>query len=412
MAKWNKVALSEICDLVAGYAFKSKDFGDYDSKVIKITHITPPSVNMNALTGVDISKYNVSKLEKFIAKAGDYILAMTGATIGKIGRVEHGSAYINQRVLLFKPRPSVDKEYLYYALQQYEFAQYIISHVDSDSAQPNISAGTIAKYPIVLPPIETQKRIGALLRAYDEKRENNRKINDNLQQQVQALFKKWFIDNPDAALWQEGTFSDLIEKTISGDWGKDKPSGNNTEMVYCIRGADIPEVRASNKGKMPIRYILPKNFASKQLVNGDIVVEISGGSPTQSTGRAAAISSSLLARYDKGMVCTNFCKALKPITGYSMYVYHYWQFLYDRGVFFSYENGTTGIKNLDISGFIETEPILIAPAELVKKFDTFCQSVFSKVYANGLESEQLALVRDTLLPKLMSGEIDVSEVQL
>ena len=95
-----------------------------------------------------------------------------------------------------------------------------------------------------------------------------------------------------------------------------------------------------------------------------------------------------------------------------MYVYHYWQYLYDRGVFFSYENGTTGIKNLDISGFIETEPILIAPAELVEKFDTFCQSAFSKVYANALESEQLSLVRDTLLPKLMSGEIDVSGIQL
>ena len=71
-----------------------------------------------------------------------------------------------------------------------------------------------------------------------------------------------------------------------------------------------------------------------------------------------------------------------------------------------------GIKNLDISGFIETEPILIAPAELVKKFDTFCQLVFSKVYANALESEQLALVRDTLLPKLMSGEIDVNDIRL
>ena len=80
-----------------------------------------------------------------------------------------------------------------------------------------------------------------------------------------------------------------IEKTISGDWGKDTPSGNNTEMVYCIRGADIPEVRAGNKGKMPTRYILPKNYAAKQLVDGDIVVEISGGSPTQSTGRAAAV---------------------------------------------------------------------------------------------------------------------------
>ena len=81
-------------------------------------------------------------------------------------------------------------------------------------------------------------------------------------------------------------------------------------------------------------------------------------------------------------------------------------------MFFSYENGTTGIKNLDINGFIETESILIAPKEMVRKFDAVCQSIFSKIYANGLENEELALLRDTLLPKLMSGEIDVSAVQL
>ena len=142
------------------------------------------------------------------------------------------------------------------------------------------------------------------------------------------------------------------------------------------------------------------------------MVEISGGSPAQSTGRAAAISTALLDRYNKGMVCTNFCKALKPIAGYSMYVYHYWQYLYDTGVFFSFENGTTGIKNLDIHGFIETEPIVIAPKELVEHFDTVCQSIFAQVYANGLENEQLASIRDALLPKLMSGEIDVSNIQI
>lgn len=163
---------------------------------------------------------------------------------------------------------------------------------------------------------------------------------------------------------------------------------------------------------MPIRYIPPKNFATKRLVDGDIVVEISGGSPTQSTGRAAVVSDSLLARYDKGMVCTNFCKALKPIAGFSMYVFYYWQYLYNLGVFFSYENGTTGIKNLDINGFLETESINIAPVKLIEKFNTFCQSVNARVYANGLENERLAEIRDMILPKLMSGEIDVSEVEL
>ena len=236
--------------------------------------------------------------------------------------------------------------------------------------------------------------------------------NDNLQQQAISIFKEWFIDSEDSANWVNGTFSDLIAKLISGDWGKDSPTGNNTEKVFCIRGADIPEVRAGNTGKMPTRYILPKNYTLKQLVPGDIVVEISGGSPTQSTGRAAAISQALLDRYNKGMVCTNFCKAIKPISGYSMYIYHYWLYLYETGVFFSYENGTTGIKNLDITGFIESEPIVIPPADKVAEFDTLCHSIYAQIYANGKESEQLAAIRDVLLPKLMSGEIDVSDISL
>ena len=221
-----------------------------------------------------------------------------------------------------------------------------------------------------------------------------------------------FISSEDRSSWKTGTFSDLIESTLGGDWGKESPSGKNTEMVYCIRGADIPEVRSGNKGKMPTRYILPKNYASKQLLPGDIVVEISGGSPTQSTGRVAAISQSLLDRYDKGMVCTNFCRAIKPKVGYSMFVYYYWQYMYDRNVFFSYENGTTGIKNLDLSGFITTEEIVIPPVLLVQEFNNICQSVFDKTFANGLENEQLSKLRDSLLPKLMSGEIDVSNLDL
>lgn len=377
---------------------------------LRITDIRDDgTLNMNDLKSVDDSD-----ADKYLLKPNDIVFARTGASTGRNYFYDgsDGTFVYAGFLIKFSIDPSkVNPLYVKYYCQSEQYRRWIYSF-SAGSTRGNINAQTLGSMAIPLPTREQQDFLVNVLAPLDAKIKQNNKINDNLQQQVQALFKKWFIDNPDAALWQEGTFSDLIEKTISGDWGKDKPSGNNTEMVYCIRGADIPEVRASNKGKMPIRYILPKNFASKQLVNGDIVVEISGGSPTQSTGRAAAISSSLLARYDKGMVCTNFCKALKPITGYSMYVYHYWQFLYDRGVFFSYENGTTGIKNLDISGFIETEPILIAPAELVKKFDTFCQSVFSKVYANGLESEQLALVRDTLLPKLMSGEIDVSEVQL
>lgn len=346
-----------------------------------------------------------------LARCGSILLLTRGSGLFNdipMGLVEEEVAF-NQDIKCLDSCSEVENKFIYYWLLSQR--SYLMAKV----GMTGIGAGKfdldfLQKLEVPVPSKQERTQIIAIGDALSDKIELNQRINDNLQQQAQALFKAWFIDNPDAVGWRSSTLSELIEKTINGDWGKDAPAGNNTKMVYCIRGADIPEVRAGNKGKMPTRYITPKNYAAKKLVDEDIVVEISGGSPTQSTGRAAAVSKALLNRYDKGMVCTNFCKALKPISGYSMFVFHYWQYFYDAGVFFSYENGTTGIKNLDINGFLETEPIVIAPTSLVEKFDSLCHSVFAIIYANGLENEQLASIRDTLLPKLMSGEIDVSDI--
>lgn len=302
-------------------------------------------------------------------------------------------------------------KYLFAVLRSREIQQQIYNTNVGDVI-PHFKKQFMDQLLIPVPDRRIQEIIGNLYYELSYKTELNKKINKNLEQQAQAIFKEWFIDNPENNEWSTGTFSELIKSTLNGDWGKEAPTGNNTEKVYCIRGADIPEVKAGNKGKMPTRYILPKNFATKQLTAGDIVVEISGGSPTQSTGRCTAITQSLLDRYDSGMVCTNFCKAMKPKEGYSLFIYYYWQYLYGKGVFFSYENGTTGIKNLDFSGFIETETILIPPVDKVIAFDDYCKQIFNQIFANGKQNEHLAVLRDTLLPKLMSGELDVSDVDL
>lgn len=265
---------------------------------------------------------------------------------------------------------------------------------------------------IPVPPMNIQKIVGNYYFSFSNKIECNNQINKNLEEQAKEIFKEWFIDNSENVGWKNGKFSDLITSTLSGDWGKDELSGNNTEKVYCIRGADIPEVKTGNKGKMPVRYIIPKNLQSKQLEEGDIVVEISGGSPSQSTGRSTVITQSLLDRYDSSIVCTNFCKALKPVKEYSMFIYYYFQYLYDKNIFFSYENGTTGIKNLDLTGFLETESIVIPPKNLIDDFHKFCTSSFNQIFANGKQSEQLSNIRDSLLPKLMSGELDVDNISI
>jgi len=232
---------------------------------------------------------------------------------------------------------------------------------------------------------------------------------------AQAIFKSWFVDfEPWGGTmpedWQEGTFSDVISTTLGGDWGKETPIDNYTQEVYCIRGADIPDVIVGNKGKMPIRFILPKNYESKRLTVGDIVIEISGGSPTQSTGRCALITLSLLDRYNRGMVCTNFCRAVKPLEGYSAFIYFYMKHLYNQNVMFSYENGTTGIKNLDIGGFLEAEPIIIPPVGFVVEFTETVERFIDTIFRNGHENEGLAILRDTLLPRLMSGELSVTDI--
>ena len=343
-------------------------------------------------------------------KKGDVLVSNIRPYFKKIWQAEYDGGCSND-VLVFKANENTDKDFLYYVLADDAFFNYSMA-TSKGTKMPRGDKTSIMQYGVPHYDIVEQKKIACVLRLLDKKIECNNKINNNLEQQVQAIFKEWFIDNPENEYWSNGTFSELIESTLSGDWGKEAPTGNNTEKVYCVRGADIPEVKAGNKGKMPTRYILPKNYASKKLNAGDIVVEISGGSPTQSTGRCTAISESLLNRYDSGMVCTNFCRAIKPISGYSMFIYYYWQYLYDKGVFFSYENGTTGIKNLDISGFLGTEPIVIPPKEKVLVFDDYCQTVFDQIFANGKESEQLAQLRDTLLPKLMSGELDVSDIEI
>lgn len=408
--KFNTMIMEDALDALIDYRGKTPK----KSKTGIMT-LSAKSVKNNHIDYSQCYFISEDEYEKFMVrgfpKKGD-ILLTTEAPLGLVARLDRNDVAIAQRLLTLRGKENVlDNDYLLYYLQS-PIGQASLKARETGTTVTGIKQAEFRKIEIEIPDYEVQKKVSGILRVIDQKIELNNAINNNLEQQAQALFKEWFIDNPENIYWSAGTFRELIQSTLNGDWGKETPTGNNIEKVYCIRGADIPEVKAGNKGKMPTRYILPKNLANKKLEAGDIVVEISGGSPTQSTGRCTAITQSLLDRYDSSMVCTNFCKAIKPKNGYSLFVYYYWQYLYEKSVFFSYENGTTGIKNLDFTGFIETEPIIVPPFDKVQAFDDYCKSIFNQVFANGKQSEQLASLRDTLLPRLMSGELDVSDIDI
>lgn len=396
---WQEVKLGDVCDLIAGFAFKSKDFGNYPDKVIKITNIEPPFVNMTNLIGIDISQYNRDKLKKFLAIKGDYVLAMTGATIGKLGRIYQNEAYINQRVLMFKAKKDTNQCFLYYVLSSYNFSQYILNHIDSESAQANISANTVGKYIFSHPPLDVQKKIAGVLGALDDKIELNNKINQNLEAQAQALFKSWFVDfepfggkMPDD--WKIGKLGNFIEI---------KRGGSPRPIQNYISTSGLKWLKISDATSEISPYIL----TIKECIKPEGLsktVKLDAGSLVLSNSATPGIPKILDIES-----CIHDGWLYFPKSNFSN-EYLYLLFKYIRNDLISLGNGSvfTNLKTDILKNF----EIVIPSISALNDFNKIIVSAFALILKNRREIKNLIELRDTLLPKLMSGEINVDDVEI
>lgn len=142
--------------------------------------------------------------------------------------------------------------------------------------------------------------------------------------------------------------AELIKEYVSGDWGNEEPNEDTPNEVFCIRAADFVSILSVDYTSIPTRYVGNNSFESKQLKVGDIVIEKSGGSPTQSTGRVIIVTEDLL-KEKPHIVCSNFCEAFRVKEGWNpFYVFSFLQFIYNEGVFFNFEGKTSGLKNLQM----------------------------------------------------------------
>lgn len=150
---------------------------------------------------------------------------------------------------------------------------------------------------------------------------------------------------------------DIIEVFIAGEWGEETYSKETPCAVTCVRGADIIPISEYDFSAIPVRYINQQAYAKKCLQVGDIIIEKSGGSPTQSTGRVSLVSQELL-EHAGAVICSNFCTAFRVKKGWNpLYVYYYLQFIYNLGAFFNFEGKTSGIKNLQLDAAFAAIPI-------------------------------------------------------
>ncbi|CAM1365451.1 Type I restriction enzyme, S subunit [Tenacibaculum soleae] len=359
------------------------------------------------------------------------VVGRVGAYCGSINIVE-GKCWVSDNAIAALPKNSDSLKYYYYFLSQLNLNKKQIG-----SSQPLLTQGILNNLKTKIhSSLSTQKQIAKILSDLDAKIEVNNKINAELEALSKTIYEYWFVqfDFPDANNqpykvsggkmvyneklkkeipegWQDKTIADWIEKDKSGDWGKESAQGNYTEKVSCIRGADINGLNGNGVVKAPERFILEKN-THKLLEEGDLIIEISGGSPTQSTGRMAFITQVTLERFENPLICSNFCKAvtLKDETYLYNFVYQ-WQRLYDAGVLFGWEGKTSGIKNLLFESFVTNYKTVFPKKDIVEKFYQKIKPIHAKKQKNLKENQKLADLRDWLLPMLMNGQVTVKEAK-
>ena len=351
-----------------------------------------------------MANYDHRKIERYKIKYNDFVLAMTGATIGKVGRyISDVPSYVNQRVLLFKSKEGYDHSFIYYTINSYVFSQYVLNHIDSESAQPNISANTISKFSFKIPAnISDQRKIAGILSALDAKIENNNKINANLEAQAEALFKSWFVDftpfkdQPfvDSELgsipqgWKVGKLGDYCETICRGL--TPKYNLDSKEIVLgqtCVRN-NIVTLNNARKHQ-------PKGKTEKKVQQWDTLINSTG---IGSLGRVGIVYFDYnYVSFDSHITVVRATNPLlRPYIGRN---------LVSRQL--EIENlaiGSTGQTELPRES-VKSITLYIPTKKVLESFNCIIKPLSLKILKNIQENQRLAALRDTLLPKLMSGEI-------
>lgn len=362
-------------------------------------------------------------------KIGDVLISAAG-TLGKTVIFDGKPSYFQDSNIVWvdNDEKTVINSFLYYFYQTNPWIKTTGSTIN------RLYNNDIKNLEISFPDLIKQQSIAAVLSALDKKITLNKQINARLEEMAKTLYDYWFVqfDFPDAngkpykssggemvfdetlkreipKGWEVKQISHWIKTDKSGDWGKEQQEGHYTVKVNCVRGADINAINSQGNIEAPIRFILAKN-AHKLLSPFDFVVEISGGSPTQSTGRLAPISQYVLERFDLPLICSNFCKAISlKDTSYFYQFAFMWSDIYKNNILFGWEGKTSGIKNLLFDNFVNGYFECFPPKEIAEKFFKIIDKNHQEQQLLLKQNHQLTQLRDFLLPMLMNGQVSVAE---
>lgn len=389
-----KYKLSEIGKIVGGGTPSSKHEEYYTPN--GIPWLTPKDLsnytNMYISRGArDITEEGLKKSSAKLLPAKS-ILVSSRAPIGYVA-IANNSITTNQGFKSIVPNTEVViPEYLYFVMKKSKAA---LEQVSSGSTFKEISTKVMANFEVDIPSIEVQRKILTYLMPISQKIELNKRINDNLVQQLSVGFEKLYSDSRHTKTF---CLNEILDSTLTGEWGKEKASNPFNHKSVIIRGTDFDEISNGCVGSAPTRYLKASSFDKKFLKSNDVLVEISGGSPTQSTGRSILITNKMLEHFDVRVFGTNFTRTFRLNGPEEAIIFKsYIDFLYRKNVFFNYENGTTGIKNLDYKAVLKMVLPDVRQAPTFKQYLMLYTKYYSLVQQLGSESMRLNDAKENLL---------------
>jgi len=387
MSEWREVTLGDYAKVLGGYAFKSKDFSSFgDYPVIKIKNVASGSLDMSDCQYV--SSTVAERASRFKAENKDILIAMTGSHITQpssmVGRVtrynSNAEAYINQRVgkIISRNEKEMDSNFLYHFMV-WEDTTYSLANIASGSAnQANISAGQIEGLQLMLPfDIKEQQNVAEVLSSLDDKIDLLTRQNTTLEALAQTYFRQLVIEKPNG----EGKLGDYITLFDS----KRIPL-SAMEREKMKDGKLYPYYGAASIMDEINNYIYDGEYI---LLGEDGTVETDDGYP--------------VLQYATGKFwCNNHAhiiQAKPPYTNYTL-----WCFLKQCSI----SHIVTGAVQPKINqANLNSLDIPIASDEMFESANKIITDLFEKILANTRQIQTLQKLRDTLLPKLISGEVKV-----
>ena len=337
-------------------------------------------------------------------KRGDIVITTRG-TVGNVAlyspQIFYDNVRINSGMLIIRCTNNISNQYLYQVLRSEWFQKQIMA-VQSGSAQPQLPKSHFLKMYIPLPSLPIQEKIASILQLIDDKVMTNNAINNNLEQQAQAIFKSWFVDfDPFGGNrpidWITGIVDDLGAEIICGKTPSTKKKeyyGGNTPFIT------IPDMHGCVYNVSTERYLSAAGVASqpkKTLPHNTVCISCIG-------------TAGLVTLVSEKSQSNQQINSIVPKEGISAYYIYLLMQTLSETINKLGQSGST-IVNLNKTQFGKI-PVPIPSEQVLCNFDTLCKPLFEMILSNQKENIKLANLRDTLLPKLMAGELDVSDLDL